>query len=59
MKIKITEDRDVLRRVWDEEYADKHLGKVYEATMSEYYEGYAVIEGAKFPPHVYEIIEED
>jgi hypothetical protein len=51
MKIKITDDKKALTLVWDGDYADKHAGKVYGATIDS--DGWAHSDEAqaKFPPH--------
>ena len=58
-KIKITDDIDLLRRVWSDEWADEHVGQVYKAWMGE--DGWAYTPHAKFPPRCYttlKIVEE-
>jgi len=59
MKIKITNDHDLLWRHWDKDYADDHMGQVY--IVSDFtHDGWAIVDraqskcrhgnGAKFHP---------
>jgi hypothetical protein len=54
--IRVTEDREALRRVWGAAYAQEHAGKVYRATIEA--DGWATVDGgvnAKFPPNVFTV----
>ena len=51
MKIKVTTDKEYLTRVWGADWAEKHAGKVYEATIDN--SDWAIIEGTKFPKDAY------
>lgn len=54
MKIKITDDYQTLWRIWGDDYAKEHLGKIYEADIEK--DGWAHIDGAKFPPHAFTVL---
>jgi hypothetical protein len=61
IKIKVTDDKELLARVWSDEYAEKNAGKTYMAEIEE--DGWAGVSTShgsyKFPRHAYEIISED
>ena len=54
--IRITSNVDQLATIWNREWAEKHSGKTYEA-MIQPEDKWAEIEGSRFPPCVYEIVE--
>ena len=57
-RIKVTDDKQMLYRIWGQEYADEHAGKEYDALLM--VDGWVIVctekGDFKFPKHAYEVI---
>lgn len=54
--IKVTENRELLARIWTKEWADAHAGKVYDAELDPKNWAVVLSQGTKFPPSAYALL---